>query len=301
MLTTISELRKKNFPKYDVLLKRSFWAPENGLKRLLQIPDGRQLPEQLGGLAMLEVDSLTEHDGILYHVEFQTRNQSEMPWRMLVYYTTIVEEYLARSLYRGERIVQTVVYIGKAPLSMPSFIRQDHLNFEFRLHDIRNFETESGVLLKSENPYDWIVGVLCKKTIDLEEWRRVARRMTNISHRDEWCWREIPAMFLIASLLRRLPHDVFEEFEIMLEVNVRNSKIFREMYDQGCDAGLAIAYRKSIEIMLARENVPVDDAVRQRLADLDERQLSDLMERLVPGVDIHSEIMSTASPSANPN
>ncbi len=134
------ERLRANFPKYDILLKKSFSLDHSGLKRLLRIPAGRKMSEELTGLAGLTIDSLTEHEGIYYHVDFQSRNDAEMPWRMLGYYQAIVQDYFRNRFHAGQsRIVQTVLYVGDEDLNMRCEISQDELHFQFTLLDIREF------------------------------------------------------------------------------------------------------------------------------------------------------------------
>ena len=304
----ISQL-SKNFPKYDILLKKAFSVPNSGLKWLLSIPpEGERRSEELSGLAGLTVDSLTEYNGVFYHVEFQSKNQAEMPWRMLGYYQGIIEDYFGNALHEGERrVVQTVLYIGESSPNMVSRISQDSLRFRFTLRDIKEFEAAADELLRSDNPQDWIIGVLCKRSVDINEWRRVALRIRNISRQKDWFWREASAMFLIAAILRRLPPTELNEFEKVLQVNIEESALFKDVYDQGFDlgygkghdSGFTSACRRVIDAKLKAENI-TDEVVKKKLDTLDEEALGDLAERAVQSADFLSDILGIKLPSPGP-
>lgn len=240
---------EKNFPKYDILLKDSFSFRGSGLRHLLGVPDGQPLLEELKGLSRLRVDTLTEKGGCYYHVEFQSRNDASMQWRMLGYYMGIIEKHLGNALYTGERrLSQTVIYVGRDEIDMIAGVKQDDLDFTFELRDIRDFTAQSATLHKSDNPLDWIVGVLCNRNPNLQQWQETVNRLKRLRRRDDWEQRETSAMFLIACLLRNLPRQTVKEWEAMLEINVENSDVFKKVYDQATVA----SYRRIIAAKLER-------------------------------------------------
>ncbi len=82
-------------------------------------------------------------DGCLRQVELQFNNDSAMPFRMLDYYVGI------RRL-RRETLHQTVLYAGRAPLSMPSFYVSLTTRHEYTILNLREMDGEE--LLASD---DW--------------------------------------------------------------------------------------------------------------------------------------------------
>lgn len=273
-------LRQKNFAKYDILLKNAFKAEGSGLRQALGIPVGTSLSGELGGLSRLIIDSLIESDGIFYHVEFQSKNDVNMPWRMLAYYHRLMEDHLKNRMYpRETHVHQIVLYVGHDALRMEPKIDQDRLQFCFEVSDIRSFDHISDNLLTSQNPQDWIVGLLCKKSMYPAAWRTVARKLHQLRHQDNWFWREIPAMFIIAGILREVPVKNLKEWEQMLEVNIKKSEIFREVYDQAHDIGAATSLREAIDDRLDVLEVR-DSSISKMLDSLDLSALKLVTKRL---------------------
>ncbi len=99
-------------------------------------------------------DFLVElEDGSIFHLELQTQNDKNMPFRMLEYFVLISSKYPNRS------IKQLVLYVGEKPLKMKDRIKTENLSFIYQLKDIREISCEE--LLKSDSLTDKILAVLC--------------------------------------------------------------------------------------------------------------------------------------------
>ncbi len=94
-----------------------------------------------------------EDDSIL-HIEFQSFNDPNMPFRMLRYYIAILERY------PNSPIKQLLVYVGNRKLRMKSRLRLRNLSFSYEILDIRQIDCK--VLLESPDPMDRLLACLCK-------------------------------------------------------------------------------------------------------------------------------------------
>ena len=101
------------------------------------------------------VARVKEADGKSYilHVEIQNDNQRDMPLRMMRYYSDIA---LAHA---GEKIVQYLLYIGKAPMTMADHVSDDGWQYRYRVLDMRDQDSEH--FLNSDNPDALVLAILC--------------------------------------------------------------------------------------------------------------------------------------------
>ena len=101
------------------------------------------------------VARVKEADGESYilHVEIQNDNRRDMPLRMLRYYSDIALAHL------DEKIVQYLLYIGKAPLSMSDRVDGYNLRYRYKVLDMRDQDSEH--FLNSNNPDALVLAILC--------------------------------------------------------------------------------------------------------------------------------------------
>ncbi len=142
-------------PSKDITLKDIFEEVPYRLSKILSpAPIKELLPTALPSTE-LRVDFLARlEDESILHMEFQSFNDTNMPWRMLRYYTAIVEKY------KTHNIKQLVVYVGNEKLRMKSFLKIKNLVFKYEILDIRQIDCK--ILLESQDPADRIMACLCK-------------------------------------------------------------------------------------------------------------------------------------------
>ena len=94
-------------------------------------------------------------DGEIYilHVEIQNDNRWDVPLRMLRYYTDIALEH------RGEKVVQYLLYIGKAALTMPDHVLGNKWCYSYEVLDMRSKNSED--FLVAGNPDALVLAILC--------------------------------------------------------------------------------------------------------------------------------------------
>ncbi len=142
-------------PSKDITLKDIFEEVPHRLSKILSpAPIKELLPTSLPSTE-LRVDFLAKlEDESILHMEFQSFNDTNMPWRMLRYYTAIAEKY------QTHNIKQLVVYVGNEKLRMKSYLKIKNLVFKYEILDIRQIDCK--ILLESQDPADRIMACLCK-------------------------------------------------------------------------------------------------------------------------------------------
>ncbi len=138
----------------DITLKDIFEEVPHRLSKILSpAPIKELLPTALPSTE-LRVDFLARlEDESILHMEFQSFNDANMPWRMLRYYTAIAEKY------KTYNIKQLLVYVGNRKLRMKSKLRIRNLTFSYEILDIRQIDCK--VLLESPDPMDRLLACLC--------------------------------------------------------------------------------------------------------------------------------------------
>ena len=95
----------------------------------------------------------TQGQSYILHVEVQNDNRSDLPIRMLRYYTDLALEHA------GETIKQYLLYIGKAPLTMPDNVQTSDLRYHYQVLDMRSLDSKH--FLGSDNPDALVFAILC--------------------------------------------------------------------------------------------------------------------------------------------
>ena len=101
------------------------------------------------------VAKVKDADGKSYilHVEIQNDNQAHMPLRMLRYYSDIALQY------PKDNVVQYLLYIGKAPLTMTNQVSGYNWTYRHEVLDMRSQDSE--YFLSSNNPDAIVLAILC--------------------------------------------------------------------------------------------------------------------------------------------
>ena len=86
-------------------------------------------------------------DGSILHLDFQSHNDPEMPYREGIYGLMIAKRY------RRRRVRQVVTYMGAAKMRMKDTLDLGGIQVKYQLVDIREFD--AGAMLASGNPGDF--------------------------------------------------------------------------------------------------------------------------------------------------
>ena len=141
--------------KIDITLRSVISKLPHKFIELLTHKKGKKLLDtSLPDVKDKRADLLVEmEDNSIFHLELQTNNDKNMPFRMLEYYLLI------RQKFNTHNIFQMVLYVGKNPLSMPNYIKENFLEFSYIQKDIRDINCNE--LLNSNDLDDKILAVLC--------------------------------------------------------------------------------------------------------------------------------------------
>ncbi len=139
----------------DIALKDIFEEIPHRLSKILAPAPIKELLPINFPSTELRVDFLARlEDESVLHIEFQSFNDTNMPFRMLRYYLAILERY------PSSPIKQLLVYVGNRKLRMKSRLRIRNLTFSYEILDIRQIDCR--VLLESPDPMDRLLACLCK-------------------------------------------------------------------------------------------------------------------------------------------
>ncbi len=142
-------------PSKDIALKDIFEEIPHRLSKILAPAPIKELLPTNFPSTELRVDFLARlEDESILHIEFQSFNDTNMPFRMLRYYLAIWERYPSNP------IKQLLVYVGNRKLRMKSRLRLRNLTFSYEILDIRQIDCR--VLLESPDPMDRLLACLCK-------------------------------------------------------------------------------------------------------------------------------------------
>ncbi len=139
----------------DIALKDIFEEIPHRLSKILAPAPIKELLPINFPSTELRVDFLARlEDESVLHIEFQSFNDTNMPFRMLRYYLAILERY------PSSPIKQLLVYVGNRKLRMKSRLRIRNLSFSYEILDIRQIDCK--LLLESPDPMDRLLACLCK-------------------------------------------------------------------------------------------------------------------------------------------
>ncbi|WP_295388399.1 hypothetical protein [uncultured Thiodictyon sp.] len=175
----------------------------------------------------------------LLHVEIANNNRSEMPLRMLRYYTDI--------RFAGHKgpIRQFLIYIGTGPLSMPNGIAEPELlDYRYGLVDMHQVNCTG--LLVQDNPDALVLAVLCDfgGRQPQEVVGYIVRRLKELLGADEQRFREYMTMLEILSENRGLKAQVMEAQRMLTQVDIRQLPSYSIGYEDGETMGEALIVRR---------------------------------------------------------
>jgi hypothetical protein len=140
-----------------------------------------------------EADLIAENTetGEIYHVEFQSTNDSSMPIRMALYFYLILQNY-------GKAPKQYLVFVGKGECTIPPSVDMESSKHSYKVIDLKN-DIDCSALVKSDNPNDWILTVLCRLDPQKTAIRTIIQKIKTIE--DKRLQQElIQKLFILAGL-----------------------------------------------------------------------------------------------------
>ncbi len=236
-------------PSKDITLKDIFEEVPHRLSKILSpAPIKELLPTALPSTE-LRVDFLARlEDESILHMEFQSFNDANMPWRMLRYYTAIAEKY------KTHNIKQIVVYVGNEKLRMKSSLKIKNLVFKYEILDIRQIDCR--VLLESPDPMDRLLACLCKVEDEVYLIEKLIKTMEgmNDEERKDYLLKALTLTELRPNLRIRLTEEVKPMPIVVRPEDIRLSKrklrkdiLYRLGLEEGKQIGLEEGKKVGLE------------------------------------------------------
>jgi hypothetical protein len=140
---------------YDKALKELFQQDRSSLLLDLLtggVPVGQILNVELARIVERWADLVfLLEDESIFHLEFQTRNDKEMPYRQGIYCVLLGQKY-------RRRVRQAVIYLGEAKMRMENEVDLGQTKLAYTLIDIR--EIGADTLMASGRPADLALAML---------------------------------------------------------------------------------------------------------------------------------------------
>jgi hypothetical protein len=200
----LKKLGKGGLVRYDAVLKDLFQQDHPTL--LSRLTGGVAVRQSLN----VEFAAVTERradllllleDESIFHLDFQSENDRDMPYREGIY------GLMAGRKYR-RKIRQTVLYTGEGRMSMPDRLDLGEIKVAYRLVDIRDFD--AAAFLESGNPGDFALALLARGGPErLREILREAKRLPGPQRE------KVLAQLVALSGLRRLSGRLTMEMKSM--------------------------------------------------------------------------------------
>jgi len=179
-------------------------------------------------------------DGSIFHLELQTQNDKNMPFRMLEYYI------LLKQRYENKPIKQMVLYVGDGKSNMKNSLKVDNLQFHYELKDIKDIECRE--LLASDSLEDKILAVLCKVE-DFEKYIfSLAEDLLKLSEkqRADYIRKLLIALDYRPKLMMKL-NTILEERKMPLTITeemLKQNPFFQKGIEKGIEKGIKEGLKK---------------------------------------------------------
>ncbi len=144
-------------------------------------------------------------DESLLHLEFQTRNDKEMPYRIGIYGLLLGQKY-------KRRMRQTVIYLGQPKMRMPNQLDLGQISVAYTLIDIRDIDAQ--MLIASGRPADLPIAMLARG--GPERLADILKRAANLKGGDR---QQVLSELVQLCGLRSLQQPLIMELKSMLSPN----------------------------------------------------------------------------------
>ena len=231
------------------------------------------------------VDMLARcHDGKLRHVELEGKNRKETPRRCAEY-------YLGFHRLIGEHVQLTVLYLGKAPCTMPSVFETEDMIYRFRLIVVRDLD--GGPLIASDDWGDNILALLTDAD-RLEVLRRVDQRLRELDGEERTA---AVVIYGVVSGIIGIEDQVQERIGMITLEELMENRIFAPLFEQRLQQGFEQGIRQGVKLVLERDRARFSRLLTQRfgtippdiagrIASADENELDAAMDRLLSATSI---------------
>jgi hypothetical protein len=268
--------------QYDPIVKDLLRDPNSFIRKLLtnSVPVVEELDKESIHFQSRVADLVWRlANGYILHIEIQSVNDLLMPLRMAEYTTPIVRRY-------GPKVIQLVIYVGAATLTMPTRLEVASHVFEYRLLDIRTLNAKD--LLESGNLADSLLSLLTANGNEAvgEVIHRIAKLDPAQRHR------ALVMMHHLTGLRPNLVHTINEEFDAMpatyddfdierYEKDLDANWFFSRIRAQAARRAVDEAERKFLTRQLVEKYGPLPTWATDRIALATEPELASWSLRLI--------------------
>ena len=219
---------KKRF-RYDAVVKDLFQKDRPTL--LGQLADGAEVREFLNNEFAVVEERVADllvllSDGSILHLDFQSNNHRDMPFRVGIYGILAAQKY--RKIVR-----QVVIYMGAERMRMQDHLDLGQIQIAYRLVDIREFE--AGTLIDSGNPGDLALAMLARGGV--RRMREIVRKANALPEVERQ--RVLTQMVILAGL-RGVSEGLTMELKNMgVYVEIEKNVFLKELRDSALAQGKA--------------------------------------------------------------
>lgn len=260
---------------YDTVLKQLLTSSGTLINQLTHLTVKQWLKGEFPSLGTLHVDLLgeTAENGLI-HIEFQSKNDPDMAWRMAEYALAVRKHF-------GRFPFQLVIYVGNARLKMPTKIDEPRFPFSYELLDLRSLNGED--LLASPNLEANILSILTKLPDQQVAIRQILSRIAGVPEHDQ---RAALQHLALLATLRNLGHTLeIETARMPVTESILNNDwlgpIYKRGFKKGKDKGLQKGRLSIVQHLMEKRFGPLPAWANTRLSELTTPELEDLSLRLL--------------------
>ncbi|UZQ81841.1 Rpn family recombination-promoting nuclease/putative transposase [Thermoanaerobacter sp. RKWS2] len=226
-----------------------------------------------------------EGNPLAVHIEFQSNNDDEMPYRMLEYAALIMRKYNLKPY-------QVVIYVGENELNMSdnlnfSFNEKNFLRYNYRIIDVSKIKFSE---ITKTNYYELFALLPLmdkeKRKEDEEKYLQECAKVISSIPLEEDRKKEIAARAKIFAELVYNEGTVNRIFsEVTKMVNLEKSKTYRELIERGRQLGLEEGKQlglkeglKEVAVRLLKKGMSIEEV--KEIVLLDEEELKKLTEKI---------------------
>jgi hypothetical protein len=246
--------------EYDTTLKAVLerLLPGSVLADWVGVRVARWRNVELPDVRTRRVDMLGETtSGDLLHIELQSRNDSDMAFRLAEYSLAIRRRY-------GVNPRQMVLYVGQQRMRMPATLLAPGWSYSYELVDIRQIDAQR--LLASSHLEDNIMAVLARLPDRRMNIRTILQRIEAAGTAEQE--RAIAELSVLAGL-RGLGHVIKWETRTMpITESMLNHDLFGPKIREGMAKGRIAGERRIVQLQITRRFGKLPDWASKRLRSL---------------------------------
>ena len=176
---------------------------------------------------------------------------------------------------------QVLLYVGERPARMKTELRGPHLEYSFRLVDVRDLDGER--LLKTGRVDDNIVGILTRIPDQRQAARVVVQRIKRLRPGERQS--ALARVVILAGLRKTLSKIVEEEAR---KVPILNDILDHEVIGPEIKKGIQMGELKILRRQIKKRFGSVPNWAEERLAKLSAKELEELSVRVLDAKSIES-------------